>query len=121
MATAINAPVTIKFVSVAGNSGNNYEWTVQTSINNWRADLAAAATPIWTGLTSRDYFSTRWRIMVSGNAYATPQGPYPYHQNARAEISNSCGRVELAKGRQSFYNLVAADGATAETLATPVI
>lgn len=121
MATAVNAPITFKLVATAGNSGTNYEFGFDTSINNWQTALGSACTPIWTALNSATFPAVHWRIRVVNQGYATPAEMYPYSPNSRASVTGTCGHVEITKGRQSFYNLVAADFSNAQTLATPVV
>lgn len=121
MATPVNAPITFKLVAPVGNSGNNYEFAFNTSINNWSTALSSACTPIYTALSSAVFTAVHWRVIVKNVGYATPAEMYPWNPAPRTMLSGTCGHAELSQGRQFFANLLAADFTNAQTLATPVV
>lgn len=121
MATFVNAPWTLKITAAAANTGNIYDYQLDTSTNRYSVSWRNAATPIHAALLNRTYPAVHWRITVYDLGYSTPIGLFPYSPAHRVVLSGTCGAVEVSKGLQSFADLVENQLDLAKTLATPVV
>lgn len=137
--TFTNFPITFKLTATfAGNKGNLYDYTLNTSLTNYIADWNTVSTPIWNALSGNVGPSVHWVVSVvtvpfpkatpllvttgkKSDRTSTDLATPPGLQNHRARVNGTCGRVEITAGQQSFATLVLRDFDTARILATPVV